>query len=222
MRINKIRTLAVALATLAVTVVTKAAIDYNQLASLQQQVNSACPARWEGHLSQIEYQSGDSLWRGNLRDKAAFVAYASEHLKDSDGSFLIESFNDAGAVILTCGDLKTQFFTLMNQDHFNVISFFAQVLDSDNDGVVDALDICPDTTDTDIPAGQTYSVNVVGCTPWQADTDNDGVTDHIDQCPATPASSSTVAANGCADSDGDGTPDQDDPYPYQNATQCTP
>jgi len=224
MRINKVRTLAIIIAASVVTIVANASIDYTQLANLQQQVKDACPARWEGHLTQIDYQAGDSLWQGNLRDKAAFVTYASNHLKDPDGSYLIDSFNDAGSVILTCGDLKSKTFALMKQDLWNVMNAFNldTLLDSDNDGVNNALDICPNTTDTNIPSGQTYSVNAVGCTPWQADTDGDGVTDHIDECPATPLSTTAVASNGCTDSDGDGTADQDDPYPYQHATMCTP
>jgi hypothetical protein len=222
MRINKIRKLGIVAATLAVTIVANAAIDYNQLANLQEQIKGACPARWEGHLTQIEYQPGDSLWQGNMRDKAAFVTFASTHLKDPDGSYLIDSFNDIGAVILTCGDLKSKTFALMKQDLWDVINAFNFASDDDEDGVINGMDICADTTDSNIPSGHTYSVNAVGCTPWQADGDGDGVTDHIDQCPATPASSLTVAPDGCADSDGDGTADQDDPYPYQNATMCTP
>jgi hypothetical protein len=222
MRINKIRTLGIVAAIFAVTIVANAAINYNQLADLQEQVKGACPARWEGHLSQIEYETGDSLWQGNLRDKAAFVTFASTHLKDVDGSYQINSFNDIGAVILTCGDLKSKTFALMNQDHGDVINAFTFASDDDEDGVINGMDICADTTDSNIPSGHTYSVNAFGCTPWQADTDGDGVTDHIDQCLATPVGSLPVASNGCADSDGDGTADQDDPYPYQNATMCTP
>jgi hypothetical protein len=53
------------------------------------------------------------------------------------------------------------------------------------------------------------------------DGDSDGVDDTLDQCPNTPVSMA-VSGNGCGDSDGDGIPDLDDPYPHQNATQCTP
>ncbi len=49
--------------------------------------------------------------------------------------------------------------------------------DSDNDGVPDGTDQCPDT-----PAGQ--AVNENGC---PVDADGDGVTDDLDQCPETPA-----------------------------------
>lgn len=49
-------------------------------------------------------------------------------------------------------------------------------MDSDNDGVVDGIDQCPNT-----PAGVT--VDSVGC---PLDSDNDGVPDYKDLCPNTP------------------------------------
>jgi len=82
-------------------------------------------------------------------------------------------------------------------------------VDSDGDGVSDAIDQCPAT-----PAGETVNAN--GCSLTQLDTDNDGVSDAIDQCPATPAGE-TVNANGCSltqlDTDNDGVSDAID--------QCT-
>ncbi len=63
--------------------------------------------------------------------------------------------------------------------------------DSDNDGVDDTQDQCPNT-----PAGDT--VDNVGCTVEPPlDSDNDGVIDNEDLCPNTPAGT-TVDANGCA------------------------
>lgn len=56
--------------------------------------------------------------------------------------------------------------------HWNV------VLDSDGDGVADALDRCPDT-----PAGA--AVDEFGCAAVQ-DSDGDGVPDSRDMCPDTP------------------------------------
>jgi len=69
--------------------------------------------------------------------------------------------------------------------------------DTDGDGVADGLDRCPNT-----PAGA--SVDGAGC---PMDTDKDGVLDGVDQCPDTPAGAS-VNATGCSvDSDADGVPD---------------
>ena len=60
-------------------------------------------------------------------------------------------------------------------------------VDSDGDGVKDSKDECPNT-----PAGR--EVNAKGC---PLDTDGDGVLDSVDQCPNTPEGLE-VLANGCA------------------------
>jgi len=59
-------------------------------------------------------------------------------------------------------------------------------VDSDNDGIIDNLDQCPNS-----PAGVT--VNSRGC---EVDSDNDGVVDSRDQCSATPAGAK-VDEKGC-------------------------
>ncbi|SMD03580.1 OmpA-OmpF porin, OOP family [Desulfocicer vacuolatum DSM 3385] len=58
--------------------------------------------------------------------------------------------------------------------------------DSDNDGVIDDNDLCPDT-----PAGVVVDQN--GC---PLDTDQDGVYDYMDKCPGTPMGAQ-VNAQGC-------------------------
>ena len=58
--------------------------------------------------------------------------------------------------------------------------------DSDNDGVIDDKDLCPDT-----PAG--VVVDKKGC---PLDTDKDGVYDYMDKCPGTPRGAK-VNAQGC-------------------------
>ena len=58
--------------------------------------------------------------------------------------------------------------------------------DSDNDGVIDDKDLCPDT-----PAG--VVVDADGC---PLDTDGDGVYDYLDKCPGTPVGAK-VNAQGC-------------------------
>ena len=75
--------------------------------------------------------------------------------------------------------------------------------DSDNDGVIDTLDKCPDT-----PAGVAVDSN--GC---PVDSDKDGVPDYLDKCPGTPAGVA-VDSNGCpVDTDKDGVPDYLDKCP---------
>ncbi|GAB6074479.1 OmpA family protein [Nautilia lithotrophica] len=78
-----------------------------------------------------------------------------------------------------------------------------KVLDSDNDGIADELDKCPNT-----PKGVKVDKN--GC---QIDSDGDGVYDNVDKCPNTLAGVS-VDVNGCpVDSDGDGVADYLDKCP---------
>jgi len=79
----------------------------------------------------------------------------------------------------------------------------AQPVDSDGDGVIDALDKCPGT-----PAG--VAVDKDGC---PLDSDRDGVADYLDKCPGTPAGVA-VDKNGCPlDSDFDSVPDYLDKCP---------
>jgi OOP family OmpA-OmpF porin len=74
--------------------------------------------------------------------------------------------------------------------------------DTDNDGVYDAVDRCPNS-----PAGTL--VDPTGCS---VDMDNDGVLNTVDQCPNTPAGTK-VNAKGCSvdlDKDSDGVLDSKD------------
>ncbi|VAW17516.1 hypothetical protein MNBD_BACTEROID04-916, partial [hydrothermal vent metagenome] len=61
--------------------------------------------------------------------------------------------------------------------------------DTDGDGVLDNVDLCPNT-----PTGEV--VNSDGCSNGQLDDDNDGVANSIDLCPNT-TSGVTVDATGC-------------------------
>ena len=108
--------------------------------------------------------------------------------------------------------------------YYGEYSFMAIKPDSDSDGVVDELDICPDT-----PSEENSDIR--GCAPSQKDTDLDGINDRDDMCPRTnPAS--TADASGCSeeqltDSDGDGVSDSDDQCPntpineYSNIYGCS-
>lgn len=73
------------------------------------------------------------------------------------------------------------------------------VLDSDNDGIPDNLDACPNEAG---PAA------LNGC----PDRDGDGIADKNDACPDQPG---PAALNGCPDRDGDGIADKDDACPDQ-------
>ncbi len=69
--------------------------------------------------------------------------------------------------------------------------------DSDNDGLSDELDLCPQV------AGP---IELKGC----PDSDGDGIADYEDACPSY---AGLAALNGCPDSDGDGVSDKDDECP---------
>jgi OOP family OmpA-OmpF porin len=72
--------------------------------------------------------------------------------------------------------------------------------DTDNDGIIDKKDECPNT-----PLGIT--VNGVGC---PIDTDADGIADYLDACPET---SGLASLKGCPDTDMDGITDKADRCP---------
>jgi outer membrane protein OmpA-like peptidoglycan-associated protein len=79
--------------------------------------------------------------------------------------------------------------------------------DSDHDGVVDRVDVCPNTPRGEVIDGR-------GC-PLPKDADADGVVDAVDKCPATPAGDA-VDLNGCSlpkDADRDGVVDGTDRCP---------
>jgi outer membrane protein OmpA-like peptidoglycan-associated protein len=78
------------------------------------------------------------------------------------------------------------------------------IRDSDHDGVVDRVDVCPNSTRGEAIDGR-------GC-PLPQDADGDRVADAADRCPATPAGDA-VDLNGCSlpkDADGDGVIDAAD------------
>ncbi len=63
----------------------------------------------------------------------------------------------------------------------------ARPVDSDNDGVTDANDICPDTPEN-------VAVNSQGC---PRDADRDGVADYMDACPNTTNRAARIDERGC-------------------------
>ena len=81
--------------------------------------------------------------------------------------------------------------------------------DTDNDGIEDGQDQCPDS---DLDA----AVDLNGCSSSQLDEDNDGVSDAEDQCPDSDLDAA-VDLNGCTssqlDEDNDGVSDAEDQCP---------
>jgi len=102
---------------------------------------------------------------------------------DKEGQALLKSISDIGG----CGFVSDASQTLSSAEMVNFVKnvFLTEapkyvpsvVKDSDNDGVPDDRDKCPDT-----PPG--VEVDADGC---PLDTDGDGVYDYLDKCPGTPA-----------------------------------
>lgn len=85
----------------------------------------------------------------------------------------------------------------------NTITLTDTIRDADSDGVIDSLDMCPNT-----PMG--FPVDSLGC---PVDEDKDGVTDSLDKCLGTPAGIE-VGVDGCPlDFDKDGVPNYKDLCP---------
>ncbi len=84
---------------------------------------------------------------------------------------------------------------------------FGKTKDTDNDGVSDRKDKCPNTP-------QNIAVDKKGC---PLDKDEDGVADYQDVCPDV---AGTVALKGCPDKDGDGIADKDDACPDMAGSQA--
>ncbi|MFA6582197.1 MAG: thrombospondin type 3 repeat-containing protein [Paludibacter sp.] len=119
------------------------------------------------------------------------------------------------------------------QHIFSLIFSFGKLKDTDNDGVADKYDKCPETAidvkvdekgcpvDTDGDGIPDYldkcsntppnvQVDAAGC---PVDGDGDGVADYLDKCPNTPAGTK-VDVTGCSiDNDGDGVADEFDKCP---------
>jgi OOP family OmpA-OmpF porin len=122
---------------------------------------------------------------------ASAVAGAKYHWVDSDGQVVRDGSGNCVSA-------------LYHGATFPECEGKAPVVDSDNDGITDDKDQCPDTA-----AG--VRVNAKGCALPQ-DRDGDGISDAKDSCPDTPANT-PVNAQGCTlDSDHDGVAD--------NADQC--
>lgn len=82
---------------------------------------------------------------------------------------------------------------------------FGTPKDTDHDGVIDRLDLCPNT-----PA--MVSVTPTGC---PIDTDGDGVPDYLDKCPNTLPNTKVTEAGCPVDTDGDGVEDAFDKCPNE-------
>ena len=89
------------------------------------------------------------------------------------------------------------------QHTIGVVFNLGKKKDSDNDGIPNRKDRCPDVAGLEVFSG---------C----PDTDGDGIADSEDQCPYEKG---LAIFNGCPDTDTDGIPDKDDKCPNAKGTQ---
>jgi hypothetical protein len=172
------------------------------------------------------FSDGDEDGDGILNGEDAFPYDAKEWIdSDSDG------WGDN--IEVEFGSDKT------NPNDYPMIKAVPTIysVDSDSDGLRDALDNCPkvknaDQLDTDSDRignacdddddgdGTPDSEDAFPLDPSEsADTDNDGVGDNSDQCPESPESDQgTINSTGCGyssqDEDGDGVPNGSDSFPF--------
>ena len=151
---------------------------------------------------------------GNLLPNNLIRKYDQNHMKyslESSIRFIITdhwSINLGISYNITNTDYIDDVKINENNDNF-IYSFIGFSLfhggdiDSDNDGITDNKDLCPDTPNN-------IKVDSYGCPP---DSDNDDVPDYMDECTNTPRNV-LVTEFGCpTDSDGDGIPDYLDRCP---------
>ncbi|REE80585.1 thrombospondin type 3 repeat-containing protein [Lutibacter oceani] len=74
-------------------------------------------------------------------------------------------------------EIVNPLFVNLDTTDKNITAVFEKK-DSDEDGITDDIDICPDT-----PSNESVDAN--GCSVSQRDTDDDGVPDDVDNCPET-------------------------------------
>jgi len=113
-----------------------------------------------------------------------------------------------------------------HMQHFAGVTFKFGGKDTDDDGIYDKDDLCPeepgleqfqgcpDRDGDGIPDKDDTCPDQAGLTQFQGcpDTDADGIADMNDACPNE---AGTAALNGCPDSDGDGVADKDDRCPQE-------
>ncbi|MFD2518502.1 hypothetical protein [Salinimicrobium flavum] len=128
--------------------------------------------------------------------------YYEVTLLDWPGNYGTVAPNTVKSGVLTAQDVMDNFVGEDDVDYehlrFGCDDDTTPPMDSDNDGVIDDNDDCPDT-----PAGTEVDSDGCPVNGGDQDSDEDGVLDSIDECDNTPVGA-TVNEVGCPDSDGDG------------------
>ncbi len=143
---------------------------------------------------------GNSTWTNSLSGPIHIV---NDDLYYSGGMYLNSSnFNSEIVLHNYVGNEEFENFYLLKYN-LRGLDLTNEEDDTDLDGVLNAMDSCPNT-----PSGESVDEN--GCSSAQKDSDLDGVTDNLDKCPDT-FPNAEVNIDGCSqdqiDMDLDGVPD---------------
>lgn len=136
--------------------------------------------------------------------------YLSDHVALNFGAYyMYQSFKNNNVANYTFMNTKMEYSSSLNNVSSSTVSsfggnvgvrfLFGKLRDTDEDGIPDKKDKCPEVWGLE---------QFQGC----PDTDKDGIQDSEDSCRTIPG---IAKFNGCPDSDGDGIPDKNDECPYQ-------
>jgi|GEM_PF-1053892 len=153
------------------------------------------------HISELECFNGNLLFKQSVDSKKIFLATGeTDEVYDLDINVTNNSSSPNYNYNLTKVGNRLFFDGSTEENGSEIyvayplnIEADSNLSDSDNDGVIDLFDECPDT-----PTGE--EIDDVGCAQSQLDDDNDGVTNDLDQCPYT-LPDDVVDGNGCSESD---------------------
>jgi OOP family OmpA-OmpF porin len=144
--------------------------------------------RFESNKFSVDYGAGVKLFltdnialRADVRHVIAMNAKGPDH--DNIYNDVYNDFLATFGINFAFGGAQKQVVEARVEEPPSPVEV---VVDSDNDGIPDKLDKCPDT-----PAG--VNVDKDGC---PLDSDKDGVADYLDKCPDTPVGVS-VDKDGC-------------------------
>lgn len=151
--------------------------------------------------STAKHEIGHAMGFGHNINSTSLMHYASG---SGPGTTSINDYL-AGAEVILARNISTSLCGTLDPHEISACSSIDPNLDTDQDGVSDILDRCPNTQTSD-------EVDNYGCALSQLDSDEDGITDDIDQCENTPFGAE-VDSVGCADVDDDGVKDNVDLCP---------
>lgn len=149
------------------------------------------------HLTGVPQQ-----YHVTVKDWSAPIRMSGDDLYYS-GSFSSDTLNlNTNVALYNNSGNNDQDYFLAKYD-LSGVNFASIDGDADGDGVLNTMDLCPNT-----PTGESVDEN--GCSSAQKDSDLDGVTDNLDKCPDT-SPGMEVDIDGCSqdqvDMDSDGVPD---------------